>query len=34
MTGKLITALLASAIALLAQSMPADYESVLKTLGK
>jgi hypothetical protein len=34
MTGKLIRALLASAMALLAQGMPADYASVLKTLGK
>jgi hypothetical protein len=34
MNGKLITALLASGVALLAQTMPADYEAVLKTLGK
>src|SRR3954452_24594875 len=34
MTSKLITALLASGIALSAQSMPADYDAVLKTLGK
>jgi len=34
MTGKLIAALLAGGMALFAQSMPADYESVLKTLEK
>src|SRR5712692_853826 len=34
MNGKLITALLSGGMALFAQSMPADYESVLKTLGK
>lgn len=34
MTGKLVTALWVSAMALLAQNMPADYESVLKMLGK
>lgn len=34
MTGKLFTALWVSATALLAQNMPADYESVLKMLGK
>src|SRR3954452_13228913 len=34
MTSKLITALLASGIALSAQNMPADYDAVLKALGK
>src|SRR5882757_3617513 len=34
MTAKLITALLSGGMVLLAQSMPADYESVLKNLGK
>src|SRR5712692_10094216 len=34
MNGKLITALLSGGMALFAQSMPAEYDQVLKTLGK